>query len=132
MEQTSKNPKRCPHYQLYSEPLEMDGPPSYLAVRRCLLTERLIAHLRQTEEGSLLAPKLLVRAAVDKEFAIVGPDFESVTQRTCSQTRCEERYTPAYQEHLDQFGVVDHREDEVVCEEDETETSSKSTKANCL
>ena len=55
-----QNSSRCPHYQIFSEPLTIDGPPAYLAIRRCLLTERLNRILCLTPEGKQLADKLVV------------------------------------------------------------------------
>ena len=120
------NEKRCPHYQMISEPLEMEGPTSYLAVRRCLLTERMIALLRQSPEGAALADKLIVNAMNNRSFAFVGPDLEAVTQQACSVKRCEERCTPSYTQHLDLFQIIDPRKDEVTCmDEEEKETQSE-------
>ena len=121
------NAKRCPHYQLSSEPLEMEGPASYLAVRRCLLTERMIGLLRQTQEGAELANKLVVNVVNNRSFAFVGPDLEAVTQQSCSVKRCEERCTPAYLQHLALFQITDPKEQEVTCaEEEEKETRSET------
>ena len=114
--------KRCPHYQLYSEPLGLEGPASYLAIRRCLLAERLVTMLRQSEEGNQLADKLVVLASNGKSFAIIGPDLEAVTQRACTQSRCDAQCTPAYTQHLDRFDVVDVREDEVTCHEEDADS----------
>lgn len=113
----SLNRSRCPHFQIYTESLIQDGPPSYLAIRRCLLTERLNRLLRQSEDGSLLADKLIVTAANNSQYAFVGPDFEAVTQQTCSITRCETRCTPAYHQHLEMFSLTDPEEDDVTCKE---------------
>ncbi|HZO91888.1 MAG TPA: hypothetical protein VFB38_26455 [Chthonomonadaceae bacterium] len=113
--------KRCPHYQLYSEPLGLEGPPAYLAIRRCLLTERLIRLLRHSNDGALLAEKLVIHATNGKEFAFVGPDLEAVTQRSCLVGRCEKRCTPAYHQHLERFGLSDSGETEITCEDPEEE-----------
>ena len=107
--------KRCPHYQMMSEPLDIEGPTSYLAVRRCTLTERLIVLLRQSEEGGQLADKLVINLMNGRSFAFAGPDLEAVTQRSCTVKRCEERCTPAYAHLLDLFGLTDPREEEVTC-----------------
>ena len=121
------NAKRCPHYQLSSEPLEMEGPASYLAVRRCLLTERMIGLLRQSPEGAALADRLVVNVALNRSFAFVGPDLEAVTQQSCAVRRCEERCTPAYLQHLQLFQITDPNEQEVTCaEETEKETQSET------
>lgn len=121
------NEKRCPHYQMVSEPLEMEGPTSYLAVRRCLLTERMIGLLRQAPEGAELADKLVVSATNNRSFAFVGPDLEAVTQQACLVKRCEERCTPSYMQHLDLFNIVDPNENEVTCaDEEEKETQSET------
>ena len=121
------NAKRCPHYQLSSEPLEMEGPASYLAVRRCLLTERMIGLLRQAPEGAALADKLVVNDTSNRSFAFVGPDLEAVTQQSCLVERCEERCTPAYLHHLALFQITDPNEREVTCsDEEEKETQSET------
>jgi hypothetical protein len=121
------NVKRCPHYQLSSEPLEMEGPASYLAVRRCLLTERMIGLLRQSQEGAALADKLVVNVANTRSFAFVGPDLEAVTQQSCAVHRCEESCTPGYAQHLALFQITDPREHEVTCsDEAENETRSET------
>jgi hypothetical protein len=113
--------KRCPHFQIYSEPLELDGPPAYLAVRRCLLTERMISLLNSSVAGKQLAQKLVVHATNGRTFAFVGPDFEAVTQRACTLQRCAEQCTPAYTHNLDHFGIVDLKEETVTCDDEEPE-----------
>lgn len=111
----SQSAKRCPHFQIYSEPLAKEGPPSFLAIRHCILTERLIRIIRQTPEGNLLTQKLVV----NDNFAFVGPDLEAVSHQACTVRRCEERCTPAYSQHLRHFGLEDPREPEVTCEDPE-------------
>lgn len=126
----SQSSKRCPHYQLYAESLLVNGPPAYLAIRRCLLTERLIKLLRQSGEGSQLADKLVINATNGKAYAFVGPDLEAVTQRACTFNRCEKRCTPAYSQLLDRFGITDVREDDVTCDE-EDEPEQPASPENC-
>jgi hypothetical protein len=116
------NERRCPHYQFNSEPLEMEGASAYLAVRRCLLTERQVKLLRKTPEGHLLADKLVVHINPEKTYAFVGPDLEAVTQQTCTVKRCEERCTPAYVQGLEHFGIEDPNIESVTCQEDGLET----------
>ncbi len=110
---------------MVSEPLEMEGPTSYLAMRRCLLTERMVGLLRQSPEGVKLADKLVVSALNKPSFAFVGPDLEAVTQQSCTVQRCEERCTPSYSQNLDLFQIVDPHKDDVTCEENEIETQSE-------
>ena len=119
----SHNNKRCPHYQIYSEALKLDGPPAYLAIRRCLLTERMIRLLRQSEEGKELSEKLVIHVANGNNYAFVGPDLDAVTQRSCSVKRCEERCTPAYLQHLSHFSIEDPRQEDVTCNDEEEESS---------
>src|ERR1041385_4507958 len=114
----SHNNKGCPHYQIYSEALELEGPPAYLAIRRCLLTERMIRLLQQSPEGNRLAEKLVIHVTNGKEFAFVGPDLDAVTQRSCTVKRCEERCTPAYLQHLNHFNITDPNEEEVTCRDE--------------
>lgn len=109
--------RRCPHYQLYAQPLEIEHGPNVLAIRRCMLTERLIGLLVKTPNGSMLTQKLTVRIDAEKDFAIVGPDLEAVTQTACTVTRCEERCTPSYTAHLEHFGGTDPHLEEVTCRE---------------
>ena len=117
--------KRCPHYQIYSEQLKMDGPPAFLAIRRCMLTERLLQFLDQCEEGKQLAEKMVIHTRDGKRYAFVGPDLEAVTQQTCNGRRCEERCTPAYLRTLQHFGITDPDEEEVTCdEEDEVQAAA--------
>ena len=111
--------KRCAHYQIYSEVLPLDGPPAYLAIRRCLLNERLVRFLRQSPEGEALAERMVIQADSGPVCAFVGPDLEAVTQHQCSVGRCEERCTPAYIEHLERFGLTDPHWAEVTCSEEE-------------
>jgi hypothetical protein len=111
------NIKRCPHYQIYSEPLKMEGPPAYLAIRRCMLAERLIQFLDRTEEGKQFAERIVIHTQGGKRYAFVGPDLEPVTQLACHGQRCEECCTPAYLHTLEQFGVADPQEEEVTCTE---------------
>jgi hypothetical protein len=116
--------KRCPHYQIYSEQLKMDGPPAYLAIRRCMLAERLIQFLDQSEEGRQLGGILVIHTTDGKRYAFVGPDLEPVTQQACNVRRCEDRCTPAYVHTLRQFGMVDPDEEKVTCtEDDETDAA---------
>ena len=111
------NIKRCPHYQIYSEQLKMDGPPAYLAIRRCMLAERLIQFLDRTEEGKQLAERIVIHTQGGKRYAFVGTDLEPVTQHACHSQRCEERCTPAYVRTLEHFGLADPQEEEVTCSE---------------
>lgn len=113
--------KRCPHYQIYSEQLKMDGPPAYLAIRRCMLTERLLQFLDHSESGKQLEEKMVIHTRDGKRYAFVGTDLEPVTQQACSSRRCEERCTPAYLQTLQQFGMVDPQEEEVTCTDEEEE-----------
>lgn len=108
---------RCPHFQLFAEPLTGEGPTSYLAVRRCLLSERLVNLLRQRPDAAEFAARLIVQAEPDRGYAFVGPDLEAVTQQTCLVARCEARCTSSYEQILAAFGVRDERLDEVTCEE---------------
>jgi hypothetical protein len=112
--------KRCPHYQIYSEQLKMDGPPAYLAIRRCMLTERLLQFLNQSEDGRKLGDKMVIQTRDGKTYAFVGPDLEAVTQQACNGQRCEDSCTHAYLRTLQHFGMTDPQEEEVTCtEEDE-------------
>jgi hypothetical protein len=121
--------KRCPHYQIYSEQLKMDGPPAFLAIRRCMLTERLLHFLDQSEEGRQLGEKMVIHTRDGKRYAFVGPDLEAVTQQACNSRRCEERCTPAYLQTLQQFGLADPQEEEVTCNEpDETDATEPASR----
>lgn len=120
----SQKTLHCPHYQIYSEPLEMEGPTSYLAVRRCLLTERLVKHLAAAPEGESLAQKLVVQTSGGRTFGVVGPDLDAVTQKACARSRCEDRCTPAYRQHLGMFGITDAEEDTVTCQDVEPQPPS--------
>ncbi len=71
--------------------------------------------LGETPEGGMLVEKLVILARNGQAYAFVGPDLDSVTQATCTTTRCEESCTPAYERNLDHFGAVDPLEDEVTC-----------------
>lgn len=97
----------------------MDGPPAYLAIRRCLLTERLLGFLNQSEDGRQLGEKMVIHTQDGKAYAFVGPDLEAVTQQSCNGQRCEERCTHAYLRTLQHFGMVDPDEEEVNCTEEE-------------
>ncbi len=119
--------KRCRHFQIYSEPLDLEGPPAYLAIRRCLLAERLIALLRQSPDGGKLAVKMMVNTTNGNSFAFVGPDLDAVTQHACTVRRCDERCTPAYKQHLDHFQIEDPHEDEVTCSEEVADTSAEKS-----
>ena len=99
----------------------MEGPPAYLAIRRCLLTERMIRLLSQSPEGNRLAEKLVIHVTNGKDYAFVGPDLDAVTQRSCSIRRCEEKCTPAYLQHLSHFEMKDPYEEEVTCHDEEEE-----------
>ena len=116
---------RCPHYQLYAEPLGIEHGPNVLAVRRCLLTERLIGLLLQTPNGAMLTQRLTVRINSGREFAIIGPDLEAVTQSACTVNRCEERCTPAYGAHLEHFEGTDPHLEEVTCHENSEEAAER-------
>ena len=111
--------KRCPHYQIYSEQLKMDGPPAFLAIRRCMLTERLLRFLDQSNEGKQLGEKMVIHTRDHKRYAFVGTDLEPVTQQACNGRRCEESCTPAYVQTLRHFGLTDPQEEEVTCHESE-------------
>jgi hypothetical protein len=110
--------RRCPHYQLYAQPLNIENGPDLLAVRRCMLAERLIGLLEKTPNGRMLTQRLTVRIHTQMDVAIVGPDLEAVTQTACSVSRCEERCTPGYVAHLNHFNGVDPCLDEVTCQEE--------------
>jgi hypothetical protein len=109
--------ERCPHFQIYSEPLDLGGEHSHLAIYRCLLTERMISLVRSRSEGVQMATKLVVNVTNGKEFAFAGPDLEAVTQLSCMVSRCDEHCTPAYVRHLDHFQIVDPHLDSVTCHE---------------
>lgn len=117
--------KRCPHFQIVAERLVMDGPASYLAIRHCLLAERLIMLLRpDSPEGNRLADKMIVRAANGKEYAFVGPDLEAVTQSICTLKRCDEHCTPAYKLQLQRFELHDPQEETVTCDDEDVENAT--------
>ena len=107
--------RRCPHYQLYAQPLGITDGPNLLAVRHCMLSERLSGLLAKTPDGHLLTNKLLVRIHSEKDYAVVGPDLEAVAQAACTVQRCEAQCTPAYGRHIKQFGATDPHLDEVTC-----------------
>lgn len=109
---------RCPHYQLHSELLAQDGPPSYLAIRHCLLSARMLQLMQPVPEAEPLAQRLTVQTQA-RAFACVGPDLDAVTQHLCTLTRCDQTCTPAYSNLLDQFNIVDPQEEEVTCDEEE-------------
>ena len=110
--------QRCPHYQLHSEILAQEGPPSYLAIRHCLLTARMLQLMHSRPEAQPLAQRLTVHTS-DRSFACVGPDLDAVTQHLCTLARCDRNCTPAYVELLQQFNIVDPQEEEVTCDENE-------------
>ncbi|MCW3099110.1 MAG: hypothetical protein JWL77_4728 [Chthonomonadaceae bacterium] len=121
--------KRCPHYQIYSEQLKMEGPPAFLAIRRCMLTERLLQFLDQSEEGRQLGEKMVIHTRDGKRYAFVGTDLEPVTQQACHSRRCEERCTPAYLQTLQRFEMVDPQEEEVTCDDsDEQEATDPASR----
>lgn len=121
--------KRCPHYQIYSEQLKMDGAPAYLAIRRCLLTERLLHFLAPSEEGRQLEEKMVIHTQDGRRYAFVGPDLEPVTQQACNRGRYEGRCTPAYLHTLQQFGMADPLEEEVTCSDpDENEAADSAVR----
>src|ERR1051325_4957755 len=109
--------RRCPHFQILSEPLEMDGPGAFLAIRRCLMTERLIRLLDRSPEAKRLSDKIVIHGANSRPYAFVGPDLEAVTQQTCYIKRCEECCTPAYEQHLAHFDIQDPYAEEVTCDD---------------
>ncbi len=117
--------KRCPHYQIYSEPLQLEGPPAFLAIRRCMLAERLLHFLNQSEEGKHLGEKMVIHTTAGKRYAFVGTDLEPVTPQTCNLGRCEERCTPAYVRTLQHFGKVDPQADDVTCTESDEDEETK-------
>src|SRR5438094_7326187 len=98
---------RCPHFQVYAEQLDIEHGPNVLAIRRCTLTERLIGLLQQTPNGPMLTQKLTVRIDSAKDFAIVGPDLEAVSQSACTVARCIGGCSPAYSALLKHFGGSD-------------------------
>jgi hypothetical protein len=120
--------QRCLHYQIYSEPLDLEGPPAYIAIRRCMLSERLIGLLNQSPDGERLADKLVISLTEGKSYAFVGPDLDAVTQRNCTVNRCESRCTPAYGQHLQDFSIVDPQE-EVTCTETEDDERREASSA---
>lgn len=93
----------------------MEGPAAYLAIRRCLLTERLIQLLAESPDGARLAQKLVIHGTNNRSYAFVGPDLEAVTQFACTVGRCEQQCTPAYTQHLEYFDIRDPRYNEVTC-----------------
>lgn len=115
----TENRRRCPHYQIYSEQLKMDGPPAYLAIRRCMLSERLLQFLDHSEQGKRLGEKMVIHARDGRRYAFVGADLEPVTQQACTGQRCEQRCTPAYLQTLQHFGMKDPQEEEVTCSDTE-------------
>ena len=126
--------KRCPHFQLYAEPLNINSGPNLLAVRRCMLTERLVGLLAKTSDGNRLTQKMVVRIHIDKDVGIVGPDLEAVTQTACTVKRCEDRCTPSYVAHLEHFNGTDPHMDEVTClekQEDAEEVVSGQISTPC-
>ena len=122
---------RCPHYQIYAQPLEIEHGPNVLAIRRCMLAERLIGLLNQTPNGSMLTQRLTVRIDSEKAFAVIGPDLDAVTQSTCTVQRCEERCTPAYISHLEHFDGQDPNLEEVTCLET-TSDDNESVRAQAM
>ncbi len=117
----AQNTKCCPHYQIYSEVLKMEGPPAYLAIRRCMLTERLIRFLDTSEEGRQLSEKMVIHTQEDRKYAFVGPDLDAVTQQVCSVQRCESHCTPAYLQILQNFDIEDPNEEKVTCSDEASE-----------
>ena len=119
----SHNIQRCPHFQLHSEQLSLDGPAAYLAIRHCTLTARMLHLLEPSTDALPLAKRLVIQIDESPVYAFVGPDLEVVTQQTCTVKRCDQTCTPCYKQTLSQFGTVDPYEDSVTCNEEDDESA---------
>ena len=115
----SSSTPSCPHFQLHSELMAQEGPPAYLAIRHCLLTERMLKLLQPIPDAVPLGQRLVIQATKGALYAFVGPDLEAVTQQGCCISRCDSRCTPAYKDMLQQFDVIDPQEDTVTCREED-------------
>lgn len=124
--------KRCPHYQIYSEPLHREGQVSYLVVRRCMLTERMLPLLEPSPGGRQLGERTTIQVRTGRRYAFLGPDMEPVTQETCTKERCEAYCTPAYERTLKHFGRTDPEQAEVECENPEEEQSPTDRRTTLL
>ena len=115
---------RCGHYLPETEMLVVSGSPVVMRVpvRRCLLSEHMIAQIIQTERGREVARKLTLAlthlpepAPADEAQtgseplrirAALGPDLEPIHQSECLASRCLQSCTISYKSMLEQFGLT--------------------------
>ena len=116
---------RCGHFLLETEVLVVPGVPLVIRipVRRCLLSERMIAQMAQNESGLAVARKLSLASSTlpttperSQEAqgnsltqpirAALGPDLEPIHGAECLEARCLQSCTPGYYALLAQFGVT--------------------------
>ena len=109
---------RCPHFQLRSEPLSQEETYGYLAVRHCMMTARMRDLLTPVPEASALVRRLSIQLDAVREYTVVGPDLDAVTQPNCHVARCDGSCTPSYKSNLLHFGIVDPHEDTVTCSDE--------------
>src|SRR2546423_880299 len=113
----------CGHFSLEIELLPVTHTSVVLRVpiRRCALSERMIALLSQHEEGLEIARRLTIAEASpphdteSKESRIrvaFGPDLEAIHRLECTPQRCQESCTPSYRALLRQFDFEEDAEQE--------------------
>ena len=121
---------RCGNYVLETELLVVSGAPVVMQVpiRRCLLAERMLIQIVQTEPGREVAAKLtlaltnasgatiLTNAGASESpllRAALGPDLEPIHHTECQASRCLHSCTPGYFAMLQQFGLPSASEEEI-------------------
>ena len=122
MARVNSNP--CPRLKIESETLIVSGAGVEMRVpiRRCLLGERMVHLLLQTEAGQNTASRILINGPLETplernvaqapleptpEAAIrvaFGPDLEPIHPLDCTRDRCVASCSPSYEAILVEFG----------------------------
>lgn len=118
---------RCGHFSLETEiiPVLHTAVVLRVPIRRCALSEHMVAVISQTEEGREVTRKLTIAPARSEGGVVAadetaesrirvafGPDLEAIHAAECTVERCQVSCTPGYRLLLQQFGHPDEAERE--------------------
>lgn len=97
----------CPHFQTRMEEVPRHAGSTVLPIRRCLLSERMVALLRPVPAAQTVVWTVALDPTEEPPVCLNGPDFDTIEHARCTVERCEVSCSLRYRALLARFGVAD-------------------------
>ena len=105
-DQEVNTPRVCAHFESRTEFLSLELTVAILPLKRCLLAERMVSLLSETDSADS-ANELLLEPESGKLYCRCGPDYGPIHRSLCTPDRFEASCLPAYEEILVSAGLDD-------------------------